>query len=121
MECSNVRQGNLGDLPHDIRLRIGAIAFALGLVFAVVLLKLGAPTPIRLLLAFPFFLGANGLYAGLFRTCSVLALRGLRDNGDGPAPIVDRNELARVRRTAMTMTACAMLSGALATSLFVIL
>ncbi|MEO5731761.1 MAG: hypothetical protein ABI134_28280 [Byssovorax sp.] len=121
MEYGNLRQVNLGDWPQDLRLRIGAIAFSLGLVFAVVLLKLGAPTPSRLLLAVPFFLGANGLYAGLFRTCSVLAMRGLRDNGDGPTPIVDRNELTRVRRTAMKVTAYAMLSCALATSLFVLL
>ncbi len=121
MECSNLRQCNLGDVPQDQRLRMGAIAFALGLVFAVAMLKLGAPMPIRLLLAVPFFAGAHGLYQGLFRTCCGLAMQGLRDNGDGPTPIVDRDERARVRRTAMKVTACALVSGALATSLFVLL
>jgi hypothetical protein len=121
MACSNLRQCNLGDVPQDSRLRMGAISFALGLVLAVVLLKLDAPTPFRLLLAVPFFAGANGLYMGLFRTCAGLAVQGLRDNGDGPTPIVDRDELTRVRRTAVKVTACALLSGALATSLFVLL
>jgi len=122
MVCSNnLRRCNLGEVPQDSRLRMGAISFALGLVLAVVMLKLNAPPPIRLLLAVPFFAGANGLSMGLSGTCAGLAIRGLRDNGDGPTPIIDRNELARVRRTAMKVTACALLSGALATSLFVIL
>jgi hypothetical protein len=57
---------------------------------------------------------------GLFRTCSHLAVQGLRDNGDGPTPIGDRGELARVRRTAVIVTACSLVSAALATSLFMI-
>jgi hypothetical protein len=68
MECTIPREGNLGDAPQDSRLRMGAVAFALGLVLAVVMLKLGAPAPLRLVLAVPFFVGANGLYMGLFRT-----------------------------------------------------
>jgi hypothetical protein len=68
MECRIPREGNLGDGPQDQRLRMGAIAFALGLVLAVVLLELGASPPLRLVLAVPFFVGANGLYMGLFRT-----------------------------------------------------
>jgi hypothetical protein len=43
----------------------------------------------------------------------------LRDSGDGPTPIADRDELARVRITALKVTVLALLSGALATSLFV--
>jgi hypothetical protein len=119
MACSIPREGNLGDVPQDTRLRMGAVAFALGLVLAVVMVKLGAPPPLRLVLAVPFFAGAHGLYMGLFRTCSGLAAQGLRDNGDGPTPIADRDELARVRLTALKVTALALLSGALATSLFV--
>ena len=120
MSCRITRQGNLGDGPQDLRLRMGAISFALGLVLAVVMLKLGASPAQRLILAVPFFAGANGLYMGLSRTCSTLAMQGLRDGGDGPTPIVDRDELARVRRGALIVTGCALLSGALATSLFVL-
>jgi hypothetical protein len=120
MSCRITRQGNLGDGPQDLRLRMGAISFALGLVLAVVMLKLGASPAQRLVLAVPFFVGANGLYMGLSRTCTTLAVQGLRDGGDGPAPIVDRDELARVRRGALIVTAFALVSGALATSLFVI-
>lgn len=119
MESRLPHDGNLGDGPQDARL--GAVAFALGLVLAVVMLKLGASPALRLALAVPFFVGANGLYMGLFRTCTGLAVQGMRDAGDGPTPIVDRAELARVRRAALLLTACALLSGALATSLFVLL
>jgi hypothetical protein len=120
MQCSIQRESNLGDIPQDRRLRWGAIAFALGLVLAVVLLEVHAPATFRLLLALPFFVGATGLYQGLFRTCSGLAARGLRDNGDGPTPIADPDELARVRRTAMILTVCAMASAAMCTGLFMI-
>ncbi|MFS8066710.1 MAG: hypothetical protein ACMG6S_10095 [Byssovorax sp.] len=120
MNCRIARHGNLGDGPQDLRLRMGAVSFALGLVLAVVMLKLGASPAQRLVLAVPFVVGANGLYMGLSRTCTTLAAQGLRDGGDGPTPIVDRAELARVRRGALLVTASALLSGALATSLFVI-
>ena len=118
MQCTVPRESNLGDGPQDRRLRWGAITFALALVLAVVMLKLGASPTVRLLLAVPFFAGATGLYQGLFRTCSGLAARGLRDNGDGPTPIADRDELARVRRTAIIVMACALVSAALGTGLF---
>ncbi len=120
MQCSIHRESNLGDGPQDLRLRWGAIAFALGLVLAVVLLEIGAPPTLRLLLAIPFFVGATGLYQGLFRTCSGLAAQGLRDSGDGPTPIADPDELARVRRTAMILTVCAVVSAALGTGLFML-
>lgn len=120
MQCSIPRGSNLGDGPQDSRLRVGAIAFAFGLVLAVILLELHAPHTLRLLLAVPFFAGATGLYQGLFRTCSGLAAQGMRDSGDGPTPIADRDELRRVRRTAMILTLCAVLSAALATGLFMI-
>jgi hypothetical protein len=120
MNCRAARQGNLGEGPQELRLRAGAVAFALGIVLAVVMLKLGASPAQRLVLAVPFIAGANGLYMGLSSTCTSLAARGLRDGGDGPTPIVDRDELQRVRRSAMVITAFAMVSGALATSLFMI-
>ena len=118
MECGILRESNLGDVPQDRRLRMGAVAFALGLVLAVAMLKLGASPSLRLLLTIPFFFGAFGLYQGLFRTCPGLAAQGLRDNGDGPTPIVDRDELSRVRRTAMIIMMCALVSAALFTGLF---
>ncbi|MEP7123040.1 MAG: hypothetical protein ABJE95_19085 [Byssovorax sp.] len=120
MQCSIPRESNLGDGPQDFRLRVGATAFALGLVLAVAMLKLGAPPALRLLLAVPFFLGANFLYQGLFRTCVGLASQGMRDTGDGPTPIADRDELARVRRSAMIVMGWSILSAALGTALFVI-
>lgn len=120
MECSSLRESNLGDLLQERRLRLGAASFALGLVLAVVLVKLGAPPALRLVLAIPFVIGASGLYMGLFRTCGGLAARGLRDTGDGPTPIVDPEELRRVRVTALKVTALALVTGALATSLFML-
>lgn len=99
---------------------MGATGVALGLVLAVVLLKLDAPPTLRLLLGVPFFVGATGLYQGLFSTCYGLAAQGMRDNGDGPAPIVDRDELARVRRKAMIVMEWSLVSAAMGTSLFML-
>lgn len=121
MECGIIRDSNLGEAPRDFRLRVGATSFALGLVLAVAMLKLGAPPALRLLLAVPFFLGANFLYQGLFRTCVGLAAQGMRDNGGGPTPIVDRDELARVRKSAMIVMGWSIVSAALGTALFVII
>jgi hypothetical protein len=119
MACSILlRESNLGDAPQDRRLRVGAVAFALGLVLAVAMLELGAPPTLRLLLAIPFFVGATGLYQGLFRTCYGLAAQGMRDNGDGPTPIIDRDELTRVRRSAMIVMAWSLVSAALGTVTF---
>lgn len=118
MDCGILRESNLGDVPQDRRLRMGAASVALGLVLAVAMLKLGASPALRLLLTVPFFFGAFGLYQGLFRTCPGLAAQGLRDNGDGPTPIADPDELARVRRTAMILMMFALATSALGTGLF---
>jgi hypothetical protein len=121
MQCAINRDSNLGEIPQDRRLRIGATAFALGLVLAVAMLELGAPPALRLLLAAPFLVGTNFLYQGLFCTCVGLAAQGMRDNGPGPTPIVDRDELSRVRRSAMIVMGWSIVSAALATALFVLI
>ena len=121
MQCSIPRESNLGEGPQDFRLRMGATSFALGLVLAVAMLELGAPIPLRLLLAVPFFIGTNLLYQGLFHTCVGLAAQGMRDNGDGPTPIIDRDELTRVRRSAMIVMGWSLVSAGLSTGLFMLI
>jgi hypothetical protein len=57
--------GNLSDDHQTRRLRGGVLAFGVALVIAVAMLKLGAPTPARLLLFVPFLAACFGLFQGL--------------------------------------------------------
>lgn len=60
--------GNLSDEPQMERARFGLVALAVGLVLAVVLLKLGVPTAARLATFPPFFVAAFGLFQALHKT-----------------------------------------------------
>lgn len=52
---------NVGRAERALRRRAGWIAIGAGVVSGGALLALGAPTPLRLLLAVPFFFGTVGL------------------------------------------------------------
>jgi uncharacterized BrkB/YihY/UPF0761 family membrane protein len=62
----------------------------------VVLLKLGIPPLFRTLLFIPFLIAAQGVYMGLFKTCGIMAARGMRGTDDGAEKIADPEERARV-------------------------
>ena len=62
------------------------------MVLAVVAMEEKAPRWVLFALFFPFFFGAFGVFQGLLRTCPGLALRGMRDAGDGPEKIADAGE-----------------------------
>lgn len=59
-------EGNIGEGPQNARLRAGVLAFLVALALAVVMIRFGLPSALRLALLAPFFVAANGLYMGLF-------------------------------------------------------
>jgi hypothetical protein len=91
------RCANIGPRGQDTRLRMGVIGFSLTLLLAVVLAKSGAPPELRWLLALPFFLAVFGVTQALCGTCSILAVKGLRERGDGKEVILDPSELSTIR------------------------
>jgi hypothetical protein len=118
MELNPARQGNLGDVPLSARLRRGVILFGSGIVLGTVLLELHVWRLALSGLFIPFFLGANGIFMGLYRTCTPLAVRGLRDLGGGPEKIASQPELHAVRMCAVRVTVSALVMAMLATGLF---
>jgi len=68
--CSSAcarRATNLGTEGQDKALRMGVVLFALTLVAAVTMVKLGVAAPYRIVLVIPFLMAANGAFMGLFK------------------------------------------------------
>ncbi len=89
--------GNLCAEGQSRGLRIGVVCFSVSLALAIVLAKTGAPAVVRWLLAVPFFLAVVGVSQSLLQTCPFLALKSLRDPGDGMEPVADPRERAMLR------------------------
>ena len=89
--------GNLCAEGQSRGLRVGVICFTVTLALAVVLAKTGAPAAVRWLLAVPFFLSVVGVSQSLLQTCPFLALKSLRDPGEGIEPVADPRERAALR------------------------
>ena len=100
-------------------MRIGLVALAGALVFALLLMKTGAPPTYRALGFVPFFFAVNGFLAALYRVCGFTALAGRRMTRDGAEVVADRAELASQRRIGVRVLALSVVLSALATSLFV--
>ena len=111
---------NLGRAVQTRRLRGGVIAFAIALSFALGLEHIRADRSVRMALFVPFFAAAWGIAQGLSGTDPPLALRGLRDNGEGREAIVGAYELARVRASARLVVWIALGVAALLTALVVV-
>src|SRR5689334_3751548 len=88
---------NLAPQSQDRRLRLGIGAFAITLVLAVVLVRTHAHPALRWGLALPFFWAVLHVSEAMYKTCPVLAARGLREGPDGREPIGDPTERARLR------------------------
>jgi hypothetical protein len=119
MEATPALDGNLGDRPQSGRLRFGVIGFGVAMVLAVVAMEAKAPRWALFALFFPFFFGAFGVFQGLLRTCPGLALRGMRDTGDGPEKIADPAERRRTQLRAVRVLAAAVFTGAACTAALV--
>jgi hypothetical protein len=115
MDVSRERQGNLSDVPQTARLRWGVIGFGSGILLGTVGLELHLPRAALSAVFIPFFIGANGIFMGLYRTCTPLALNGLRDLGHGAEKIADPLERRSVRLCALRVSALALVMALLAT------
>lgn len=112
------REGNLSADTQTPRLKAGVVTLGFGLVVAAVMLEQGVSVPLRLLLFVPFFLSSMLLLQGLFNTCPALAVRGMRDIGDGPETIANRAELCAVKSLGVRVMLFSVAAAALATALF---
>lgn len=111
-------EGNLGDAQQNKRLRMSVGLFAATLVLAISLLELHVGRGYLALLFIPFLLAANGFYQGLYRTCTFMAAKGLRDGeGEAPEQILNPAERAKVRRRGMRTVLDAVVTAAVLTVL----
>lgn len=111
---------NLGKPGRNARLRRGVAAFAAAQVLALGLAHLRAGRPARAALFAPLFLAAWWIAQGLSGADPLLAARGLRDVGDGPEPIADAAELARVRAAARLVNGASLAAAAVLTAVLVL-
>ncbi len=99
-------------------MRIGLVALAGALVFALLLANSGASPAYRAVAFLPFFFAANGVIAALYGVCAFTAMAGRRLTSHGAEVVADRTELAGQRRSGMRVIALSVALAALATSLF---
>ena len=110
---------NIGGEGIGNRLGKTTYAFAFTLSVVVVMRALSAPTWSFAVLFVPFtgcFLLA---YQAMWKTCTFLASRGMRDVGDGHECIADPTEVARLRTRGRRITAYVVASAAVSTALVV--
>jgi hypothetical protein len=89
--------GNLCAGRQSRMLRFGVLCFSVSLAAATAFAKAGVAPEWRWLLAAPFFLAVIGVSESLVQTCPFMALRSLRDQGDGVEPVADPRERAELR------------------------
>ncbi len=80
----------LSNIDHEgveRRLRNSAFMFGVTLTGVVALRLSGAPPWAYAVLVFPFWLSSYLVFQGLFKTCTIMAKRGVRDVGDGQEKI----------------------------------
>jgi hypothetical protein len=91
------RCANLTPQTQDRRLRLGIVFFTITVVAAVVLVKLHAHPALRWALAVPFFCATLHIAEAMYKTCPMLAARGMREQAEGSEPIADPRERSRIR------------------------
>ena len=99
-----------------MRLGIGALAIALGLVLT--LQSLDAPRLWRLTLFVPFFLTLFGATQALYRTCPSLASRGVREVCGAQEPVARASERQRSRQLGHRVLWLSVVGAAAATAVF---
>lgn len=89
--------GNLGPAQQRRMLRFGVLCFSVSLAAAIAFAKAGVAPQLRWLLAVPFFLAIVGVSESLVQTCPFMALKCMRDQGDGIEPVADPQERVQLR------------------------
>lgn len=91
-ECSWARahQTNLMGVGQAKRLRIAIGWLGITLALLVFVIKGDYPMWTRTLVFFPLLLSTGGAYSGLYKTCLVNSMKGVRDTDeDGEVPVVN--------------------------------
>jgi hypothetical protein len=94
-------------------LRIGVLCFSLSLAAAIAMAKAQVGAEWRWLLALPFFVAVVGVSESLLQTCPFMALKSMRDRGEGIEPVADPTERAVLRAKGKRLL---LVSGAIALS-----
>ena len=103
--------GNLCAARQSRMLRFGVLCFSVSLAAAIALAKAGVEPHWRWLLAVPFFLATVGVSESLLQTCPFMAMKAMRDRGDGAEPVADPKERAVLRaRGQRLLLACGALA-----------
>jgi hypothetical protein len=106
-----VSRGNLCASAQSRMLRFGVLCFSVSLAVAIAFAKAGIAPHWRWLLAVPFFLASVGVSESLLQTCPFMAMKAMRDRGDGMEPVADPKERAALRaRGRRLLLACGALA-----------
>jgi hypothetical protein len=104
-------RGNLCASRQSKMLRFGVLCFSVSLAAAIAFAKAGVAPHWRWLLAAPFFLATVGVSESLLQTCPFMAMKAMRDRGDGMEPVADPQERAQLRaRGQRLLLACGALA-----------
>ena len=104
---------NLEVAGQNSRLRLGVAMLGIALAITVVLVQADVHRGWRAILFIPFFLAASGAWQGLFRTCPVMAMKGVRESSGGETPVCWGRDASAAKSAGWMV-----IGGALATALF---
>jgi hypothetical protein len=113
--CWDKQEGNLGQCAQNARFRMSVLMLSAALGLAVWLVAAAQPAWVRALVFFPLLFAAMGAYQGLYKTCIVAAIRGVRVMDDGEFKLGDpaqRASLAKSGRRALVHSVLTALTGA---------
>src|SRR6266481_1211776 len=106
---------NIGPRETLKRRVFGIAALAAGAVFAFALFAMDAPRAYRILIFFPIWLAALGLFQAREKTCIALAARGVCNLDSRETEIVDGLTVTRLRDKAKNINRRAMITAATVT------
>jgi len=110
-QMAGAARGNTCAARQSRMLRFGVLCFSVSLAAAIALARAGVAPHWRWLLAVPFFLATVGVSESLLQTCPFMAMKAMRDRGEGAEPVADPKERAVLRaRGQRLLLACGALA-----------
>ena len=106
---------NIGPRERRKRRVMGIVALVAGALLAFALVALQAPRPLRLLVFFPIWIAALGLFQARERTCIALAARGTRNMDQKEEPVEDDRLVKELRAIAGRINRRAIMTAAIVT------
>jgi|HubBroStandDraft_6_1064221.scaffolds.fasta_scaffold47454_2 hypothetical protein len=94
---------NIGPHEREMRIRVGVSFLAAGAILAAILLIMAVSRPWRLVVFFPLWIGAIGVFQAREKTCVALVARGQRNMDAGAEPVRDPAELEQLRAQARSV------------------